>query len=79
MNFIQHHTNNRVLGAPEGVPIEECRALPITDTEMNGAPAVASFWMPDADELALLNAGKPVVLFVSGYNHAPLYITVAGS
>lgn len=78
MNFIQHHTNNRVLGAPEGVPIDHCRALPITDTMMNDEPAVASFWKPEAHELALLNAGKAVVLFVQGDNHAPLYVGVEG-
>lgn len=76
MNFIQHKSNTRVLGAPTGVPIDVCRALPITDTVMNEMPAVASFWRPDVEELALLNAGKPVVLIVAGVTHAPLYVGV---
>lgn len=76
MDFIQHPSNNRVLGAPAGVPIEECRALFITDTAMNGAHAIASFWKPSPEELALLNAGKPVVLIVQGYTHPPLFVGV---
>lgn len=76
MNAIQHPSNNRVLGAPPGVPIEECRALPITDTELNGYPAVASFWRPEPEELAALNAGKAVVLVVAGHTHPPLFVGV---
>ena len=76
MDFQQHPSNNGVLGAPKGVPIEECRALPVTHMEMGGAPCVASFWRPDAQELALLNAGKPVILFVQGCTHAPLSVCV---
>jgi hypothetical protein len=76
MSPIQHPTNNRVLGAPQGVPIEDCKALAVTDTVMNDAPAVASFWRPDALELAMLNAGKAVVLCVQGQTHAPLYVGV---
>lgn len=76
MSPIQHPSNNRVLGAPKGVPIEDCRALAVTDVEMHGAPAVASFWRPDAQELALLNSGKAVVLFVQGQTHAPLFVGV---
>lgn len=73
---MQHPSNNRVLGAPKGVPIEDCKALAVTDTVMNDAPAVASFWRPDAQELALLNAGKAVVLMVQGQTHAPLFVGV---
>lgn len=76
MDFQQHPSNNGVLGAPKGVPIDECRALPVTHTELNGSPCVASFWKPDAQELALLNAGKPVILFVQGATHPPLSVCV---
>lgn len=76
MRFVQHPTNTRVLGAPKGVPIDECRALPVTDTQLGGAPAVASFWHPDAEELALINAGKPIILFVQGATHPPLCLSV---
>lgn len=48
MSPIQHPTNNRVLGAPQSVSIEGSKALAITDTVMNDAPAVAFFWRSDA-------------------------------
>lgn len=74
MRYTQHTSNNRVLGAGNN---PNCGALPITDTELNDVPAVASFWLPDADELKLLNEGKPVVLFICGHTHAPVYVGVA--
>ena len=76
MNRFQHHTNNDVLGAPKGVPIEECNALPITRGVHFGVECVASFWLPDAAELAALNAGKPVFLVVQGVTHAPVIVGV---
>ncbi|SFB74331.1 hypothetical protein SAMN05216344_102182 [Polaromonas sp. OV174] len=76
MGPIQHATNNGVLGAPPDFPLEDCRALPVTHTEVDGVPCVLSFWMPDAEDLALLNAGKAVVLAVQGRTHAPLSVGV---
>ncbi len=78
MNFIPHPSNTRVLYAPANNASPGCRDLPLTDTTMNGAPAVASFWMPLPEELALLNQGKPVILMVAGQTHPPLFITVEG-
>ncbi len=80
MNRHQHPSNNGVLGAPPGVPAEECGALPITRVMfMPGEqPAVASYWMPTPAELELLNAGKAVRLSILGHTHAPLYVGVDG-
>lgn len=80
MRPIQHPSNNGVLGAPAGMPIEECRGLFITrvmhvDTQRAG---VFSYWKPDADELALLAAGHAVRLSVLGITHAPVAIGVDG-
>lgn len=72
----QHKTSNRVLGAPKGVPIEECAPLPITDTTMNGDPAVASFWYPSIEELAMLNVGKGVCVVIAGITHPPISVGV---
>jgi len=77
MRHMQHPSNNDVLGAPPGVPIEECGALPITRVEYaGGLPAVVSFWRPSPDELAALNRGDPVFLSIMGRTHAPLYVGV---
>ena len=80
MNRYQHPSNNDVLGAPPGVPADECGALPITRVIFAdaGQHAVASYWMPTAAELALLNAGKAVRLSVVGRTHPPLYVGVDG-
>lgn len=80
MNKHHHPKCNSVLGAPPGVPIEQCSALPIaryTNAD-TGEPGVASFWMPTAEELALLNQGKAVRVMLAGRTHAPLYIGVDG-
>lgn len=80
MNRHHHPSNNDVLGAPAGVPIEQCAALPVTRVWFNDVQqhAVASYWMPTAAELALLNAGAAVRLSVMGRTHPPLAIGVDG-
>jgi hypothetical protein len=55
------------------VPLKITRALE------DGLPSLYSFWMPDAAELAQLNAGMPVALRVVGVTHPPLWIGVAVS
>ena len=79
MDFFQHSSNNAVLGAPVGVPIEECRALPITRVQFSDAtPACVSFWRPTPQELRLLAAGQPIRLCVLGATHPPLLVGVDG-
>lgn len=79
MNRHQHPSNNAVLGAPPGMPIDECSALPITRIIYAcGTPAVASYWMPTPAELALLNQGRAVRLAVLGTTHPPLMLGVDG-
>jgi hypothetical protein len=78
MNRMQHPSNNSVLGAPAGWDQKElpCGALPITRTECEGLPAVVSFWKPTAEELAMLNAGGSVALWVIGQTMPPVSLTV---
>ena len=77
MKKIQHPTNNDVLAAPEGIPIEQCSALPITRmTDESGFCWCVSFWMPDHEELASLLAGRPMMLMVAGTTHPPVFPTV---
>lgn len=78
MNRHQHPSNNGVLGAPEGWNQAElpCGALPITRMEADGHPAVVSFWKPTAEELAMLNAGGSVALWVLGQSMPPVSVEV---
>lgn len=79
MNRHQHPSNNDVLGAPRGATADECMALPITRVIWAGpVEGVASYWMPTAAELALLNTGAAVRLSVIGRTHPPLYVGVDG-
>ncbi len=66
MERVQHPSNNEVLGAPTGWRQSElpCGALPITRTDVDGKPAIISFWRPTAEELAQLNAGGTIALWV---------------
>lgn len=78
MNRTQHPSNNAVLGAPAGWDQKElpCGALPITRTECQGVPAVVSFWRPTPEELAALNVGGSVALWVMGYTMPPVSLGV---
>lgn len=79
MKRTQHPTNNAVLGAPPGIGIENCTALPITRVVFqDGDQACVSFWSPSAEELTLLNSGRSVRLCALGTTHAPLSIGVDG-
>ncbi len=80
MNPTQHPSNNDVLGAPPGVPIDDCRALPITRVlyQPSGLEAVVSYWQPTPEQLRLLNEGKAVWLSVWGRTHPPVAIGVDG-
>lgn len=78
MHRIQHPSNNDVLGAPAGWDQDEvpCGALPITKTEVNGIPATVSYWRPSAEELAALQAGGSVALWVLGGIMPPVALEV---
>ncbi len=80
MNKIRHPTNNRVLGAPKDWDHSElpCSALAVTDVEVNGQQAIASFWQPDAEELALIVAGAPIMLCIFGASMPPVMLSVQG-
>lgn len=71
MRYVQHPSNNFVLGAPKGWDQKElpCGALPVTRTEVEGKPVMVSFWRPDAADLAALNRGEAVTLWVYGETH----------
>lgn len=57
MERSQHPTNNAVLGAPPGMSIESCGALPITRVVFqDGDQACVSFWRPSAAECSEPNA-----------------------
>lgn len=78
MNKMQHPSNNGVLGAPAGWSQAElpCSALPITRTECDGQPAIVSYWRPTVEELAALNAGEAVALWVIGHSMPPVALCV---
>lgn len=76
MNFHQHGSNNMLLGRPSGMA--NCETMPATmiiddDTRQT---TIASFWRPTPEELAQLNAGESVVLYVFGAFHPPVAIGV---
>ncbi len=79
MRPTQHPSNNDLLRAPPGVDIDSCRPLAITRVLYDGDfPAVVSYWQPSPEELALLNAGKPVYMSCWGTTHPPVAIGVDG-
>lgn len=78
MRPTQHPSNNRVLGAPKGWDQDElpCGAIAVTDTSVDGVRCVSTFWRPDADELARLNAGECVMLTFVGQTLPPVAVGV---
>ncbi|MCX7289649.1 hypothetical protein [Janthinobacterium sp.] len=81
MQKIQHPSNNGVLGAPAGWDQANlpCGALPITRTQLSDLPAVVSYWRPSADELAVLDSGGAIALWVLGVTMPPVNLSVEGA
>jgi len=79
MRYIQHPSNNFVLGAPKGWDQKElpCGALPVTRTLVEGQPAMVSFWKPSPEDLAALNRGEFVALWVYGDGHPVVAVDVS--
>lgn len=78
MKPVSHPSNTRTLQAPvgwdqSGLPVEP---LGITDQYVEGVHCVWSFWRPDAEELAALNAGGHVVLSIVGRTMPPAALMV---
>ena len=78
MNFFKHPSNNLALSTPEGHDQSNLGiyTLPVTRTTINGVQCVQSFWKPDLDELARLNAGTCLVLSVMGHTMPPVALFV---
>lgn len=76
MNFEHHPSNNMILGAPKGTE-DWVSKLPATMMVQDDGTVIASFWKPTPEELAQLNAGQHVVLYVYGTSHPVVAIGVA--
>lgn len=72
MNITQHKSNNKVIGAPPGVPIHECGAAPTTII----ANGWRTYWKPTAKELELLNTGGLVQLEYQAHSMHPHVLEV---
>lgn len=67
----QHSKANRVLGDggyPNTVP------LAIRDEVQDGVAFVVSYWQPSSAELATLNAGGSVALWIMGRTMPPAFV-----
>jgi hypothetical protein len=79
MRPTQHPSNNDVLAAPPGVPIEQCAPLAITRvTYSDGVPGVWSYWRLTDEERAAIAAGALVRVAAIGRTHPPLHLGVDG-
>lgn len=64
MNIINHPLCTTVIGAPADMRDGSCEGLPVAyDMDKHGTWAV-SFWKPDPAELAIINEGGTVALYV---------------
>lgn len=69
----------RNLGAPPNWDgdVSKCNVLPIIDVPTEQGPFMVSAWEPTPAELALLNAGESVQLWICGHSHPVVALTVS--
>lgn len=53
-----------------------CGSLPIRDEVHHNTPVMLSQWKPDANDLAVLNAGGVIELCICGTTHPPVSVIV---
>ncbi|MDE1139541.1 MAG: hypothetical protein PW999_07770 [Paraburkholderia tropica] len=53
-----------------------CDVLHIADVLTESGPFMVSAWSPTAEELAALNAGAPLYLWIAGRSHPVVALTV---
>lgn len=80
MNYTQHPTNNKVLGAPAGWSQKElpCGALPITAIPEGALTRMVSWWRPTKEELQAIAAGGLIQLHIIGNVHPVVAMAVDG-
>jgi hypothetical protein len=71
MEITKHKLCTVSIGKPSDLKDEQCSALPVCYTETTEGVFAVSFWTPTEEELANLNNGHCVTLWVraSGRHH----------
>lgn len=64
MKILTHPLCNTSIGAPTDMQDGSCETLPVHQMRDNHGQWSVSFWEPNADELAVLNAGGSIALHV---------------
>lgn len=75
MWFINHPNCNRNMGAPQGLE-SEVETLRIADRTDRFGRAMTSYWLPNAADLEVLNAGGSVALTIHSQVHPILSMSV---
>jgi hypothetical protein len=80
MNPIRPKSTTRELGKPvdwDEAKNGKCDTLPIEDLTIDTLLFMRSLWKPSADELATLNAGGCVELYIQGSVHPVVAMSVS--
>jgi hypothetical protein len=64
MEIVSNSYCTKILGAPADMPEPACQALPVMETKDEHGTWSVSFWKPSDLELAELNAGGCLTLWV---------------
>lgn len=79
MEPIKHPIANKTLMPPADWDEEangECVPLEVFSSVIGDDICIQSAWMPNAEELAALNSGQPVIIFVYGSRIPPMAVGV---
>jgi len=75
MRAIHFEESNRTFGKPESMTDEECYSVSAyVGQTPDGRPFINTVWMPNKEDLEAMNAGRPIILSITGTGMPPVVL-----
>lgn len=72
MRAIHFPESNTTFNKPADMTDEECYSVSAYTGEQDGRPYVNTVWVPNKEDLDALNAGRPIILSITGAGMPPV-------
>ena len=75
MRPIDFPESNITFSKPSDMTDEQCSSISAyTGKDQNGIPYINTVWMPNKEDIEAINAGRPIILSITGSGMPPVSI-----